>query len=68
MIKKYLAQATWADKAVEQTKKGMLSDNFDTDSYDPHTFVWTEIYNKSEEFSLHADNPPVQIYVEKNSE
>ena len=46
----------------------MLFNNFDADPDDPHKFVWTEVYRKSEDFLFHADNPPVQDYVAKHSE
>ena len=46
----------------------MLFHNFNSDPDDPHKFVWTEVYRKSEDFLFHADNPPVQLYVQKHSE
>ena len=68
MVNDYLAIAKEADKAVEATEEGMLFHNFDRDPDDPNTFVWTEVYRKSEDFLFHADNPPVQEYVAKHSE
>ena len=68
MVNEYLSIAAEADKAVEETEEGMLFHNFDADPDDPHKFVWTEVYRKSEDFLFHADNPPVQDYVAKHSE
>jgi len=68
MVNEYLSIAAEADKAVEKTEEGMLFHNFDADPDDPHKFVWTEVYRKSEDFLFHADNPPVQEYVAKHSE
>ena len=68
MVNEYLSIAAEADKAVEKTEEGMLFHNFDADPDDPHKFVWTEVYRKSEDFIFHADNPPVQDYVAKHSE
>ena len=68
MVNEYLSLAAEADKAVEKTEEGMLFHNFDADPDDPHKFVWTEVYRKSEDFLFHADNPPVQDYVAKHSE
>ena len=68
MVNDYLAIAAEADKAVKETEEGMLFHNFDIDPNDPNKFVWTELYRKSEDFLFHADNPPVQEYVQKHSE
>ena len=68
MVDEYLEIAESADKAVEETEEGMLFHNFDRDPDDPHKFVWTEVYRKSSDFLFHADNPPVQDYVEKHAE
>ena len=68
MVDDYLAIAEEADKAVEKTEEGMLFHNFDADPDDPNKFVWTEVYRKSEDFILHADNPPVGDYVAKHGE
>ncbi|MDA9823786.1 antibiotic biosynthesis monooxygenase [Paracoccaceae bacterium] len=68
MVNEYVSIAAEADKAVEKTEEGMLFHNFDADPDDPHKFVWTEVYRKSEDFLFHADNPPVQDYVAKHSE
>ena len=68
MVNEYLSIAAEADKAVEKTEEGMLFHNFDANPDDPHKFVWTEVYRKSEDFLFHADNPPVQDYVAKHSE
>ena len=50
MINEYLSIAEEADKVVKRTKEGMLFQNFDADPDDPHKFVWTEVYRKSENF------------------
>jgi|TARA_B110000967_G_scaffold197116_1_gene228475 autoinducer 2-degrading protein len=68
MVNDYLAIAAEADKAVKETEEGMLFHNFDIDPNDPNKFVWTELYRKSEDFLFHADNPPVQEYVQKHSQ
>ena len=68
MINDYLSIAAEAYKAVEKTEDGMLFHNFDSDPDDPHKYVWTEVYRKSENFLFHADNPPVQKYVAKHSD
>ena len=68
MVDEYLEIAEAADKAVEETEEGMLFHNFDRDPDDPHKFVWTEVYRKSEDFLFHVDNPPVQDYVAKHSD
>ena len=68
LVNEYLSIAAEADKAVQKTEEGMLFHNFDADPDDPHKFVWTEVYRKSEDFLFHADNPPVQDYVAKHSE
>ena len=68
MVDEYLEIAEAADKAVEKTEEGMLFHNFDRDPDDEHKFVWTEVYRKSDDFLFHADNPPVQEYVEKHAE
>jgi len=68
MVNDYLAIAAEADKAVKETEEGMLFHNFDIDPNDPNQFVWTELYRKSEDFLFHADNPPVQEYVQKHSQ
>ena len=67
MVDEYLEIAEAADKAVEETEEGMLFHNFDRDPDDQHKFVWTEVYRKSSDFLFHADNPPVQDYVEKHA-
>ena len=46
----------------------MLFHSFDRDPDDHHKFVWTEVYRKSDDFLFHADNPPVQEYVEKHAD
>ena len=68
MIDAYLEIAEEVDRAVEKTEEGMLLHTFDRDPDDPHKFVWTEVYRKSEDFLFHADNPPVLEYVEKHAE
>ena len=68
MVDAYLEAAKEVDKAVEKTEEGMLLHTFDRDPDDPHKFVWTEVYRKSEDFLFHADNPPVLKYVEKHAE
>ena len=60
MIKEYLDMATEEGKAVEQTEEGMLSHIFDTEPNDPHQFVLTKVYRKSEDFLLRTNNPPIQ--------
>jgi len=68
MVDAYLEIAEEVDRAVENTEKGMLLHTFDRDPDDPHKFVWTEVYRKSDDFLFHADNPPVLEYVEKHAE
>ena len=68
MINDYLSIAAEAYKAVEKTEDGMLFHNFDSDPDDPHKYVWTEVYRKSENFLFHVNNPLVQDYVEKHSD
>ena len=67
MVDEYLKIAEEVDKAVEKTEEGMLLHTFDRDPDDPHKFVWTEVYRKSDDFLFHADNPPVLEYVEKHA-
>ena len=64
MIDAYLEIA----EKVEKTEEGMLFHSFDRDPDNQHKFVWTEVYRKSDDFLFHADNPPVQEYVEKHAE
>ncbi len=68
MVDAYLEIAEEVDRAVENTEEGMLLNTFDRDPDDPHKFVWTEVYRKSDDFLFHADNPPVLEYVEKHAE
>ena len=68
MVNAYLKIARAADKALEKTEEGVLFHNFDRDPYDEHKFVWTEVYPISEDFLFHANNPPVQEYVEKHAD
>ena len=68
MTDAYLEIAEEVDRAVVKTEEGMLLHTFDRDPDDPHKFVWTEVYRKSEDFLFHADNPPVLEYVEKHAE
>ena len=68
MVDAYLEIAEEVDTAVENTEEGMLLHTFDRDPDDPHKFVWTEVYRKSDDFLFHADNPPVLEYVEKHAE
>ena len=68
MVEAYLEIAEEVDRAVENTEEGMLLHTFDRDPDDPHKFVWTEVYRKSDDFLFHADNPPVIEYVEKHAE
>ena len=68
MVDTYLEIAEEVDRAVENTEEGMLLHTFDRDPDDPHKFVWTEVYRKSNDFLFHADNPPVLEYVEKHAE
>ena len=68
MVDEYLKIAEEVDKVVEKTEEGMLLHTFDRDPHDPHKFVWTEVYRKSDDFLFHADNPPVLEYVEKHAE
>ena len=68
MVDAYLEAAEEVDKAVEKTEEGMLLHTFDRDLDDPHKFVWTEVYRKSDDFLFHADNPAVLGYVEKHAE
>ena len=68
MVDAYLEIAEEVDRAVENTEEGMLLHTFDRDPDDPHKFVWTEVYLKSDDFLFHADNPPVLEYVEKHAE
>ena len=64
MIDAYLEIA----EKVEKTEEGMLFHSFDRDPDDQHKFVWTEVYRTSDDFLFHADNPPVQEYVEKHAD
>jgi autoinducer 2-degrading protein len=57
LVDAYLKIAKEVDKAVEKTEEGMLFHSFDNDPDDPHKFVWTEVYRRSDNFLLHADNP-----------
>ena len=68
MVDAYLEIAEEVDRAVENTEEGMLLHTFDRDPDDPHKFVWTEVYRKSDDFLFHADNPPVLEYVETHAE
>ena len=68
MVDAYLEIAEEVDQAVEKTEEGMLFHSFDRDPNDQYKFVWTEVYRKSDDFLFHADNPPVQEYVEKHAE
>ena len=68
MVDAYLEIAEEVDRAVENTEEGMLLHTFDRDPDDPHKFVWTEVYRKSDDFLFHADNPAVLGYVEKHAE
>ena len=68
MVDAYLEIAEEVDRAVENTEEGMLLHTFDRDPDDPHKFVWTEVYRKSDDFLFHVDNPPVEEYVEKHAE
>ncbi len=68
MIDAYLEIAEKVDKSVEKTEEGMLFHSFDRDPDDQQKFVWTEVYRKSDDFLFHADNPPVQEYVEKHAD
>ena len=68
MVDAYLEIAEKVDKSVEKTEEGMLFHSFDRDPDDQHKFVWTEVYRKSDDFLFHADNPPVQEYVEKHAD
>tara|TARA_A100000164_G_C21632657_1_gene641975 strand:- start:256 stop:654 length:399 start_codon:yes stop_codon:yes gene_type:complete len=68
MVDAYLEIAEDVDRAVKNTEEGMLLHTFDRDPDDPHKFVWTEVYRKSDDFLFHADNPPVLEYVEKHAE
>ena len=68
MIDAYLEIAEKVDKSAEKTEEDMLFHSFDRDPDDQHKFVWTEVYRKSDDFLFHADNPPVQEYVEKHAE
>ena len=68
MVDAYLKIAEEVDSAVENTEEGMLLHTFDRDPDDPHKFVWTEVYRKSDDFLFHVDNPPVEEYVEKHAE
>ena len=68
MVDAYLEIAEEVDRAVKNTEAGMLLHTFDRDPDDPHKFVWTEVYRKSDDFLFHADNPPVLEYVEKHAE
>ena len=68
MVDAYLEIAEKVDKSVEKTEEGMLFHSFDCDPDDQHKFVWTEVYRNSDDFLFHADNPPVQEYVEKHAD
>ena len=68
MVDAYLEIAEEVGRTVEKTEEGMLLHTFDRDPDDPHKFVWTEVYRKSDDFLFHADNPPVLEYVEKHAE
>ena len=67
-VDEYMAIANDADNAVKKSEPGMLLHTFDADPNDKHKFVWTEVYRKSADFLFHADNPPVQDYVNKHSD
>lgn len=67
-VEEYLKIADEADKAVEMSELGMLFHNFDADPNDPYKFVWSEIYRRSADFIAHANNPPVQNYIEKHDD
>ena len=68
MVDAYLEIAEEVDQAVEKTEEGLLFHSFDRDPNDQHKFVWTEVYRKSDDFLFHADNSPVQEYVEKHAD
>ena len=64
----YLDLAAVVDAEVEASEPGMLFHNFDQDSTDPHKLVWSEVYQQSDDFLFHADNPPVVDYVGKHAD
>ena len=68
MVNAYLEIAEDVDKAVEKTEEGMLFHSFDRDPDNQHKFVWTQFYRKTDDVLFHADNPPIQEYVEKHAE
>ncbi len=59
---------TKCDRKAKSQALAMLLHTFDRDPDDPHKFVWTEVYRKSDDFLFHADNPAVLGYVEKHAE
>ena len=67
-VGEYMAIANDADNAVKKSEPGMLLHTFDADPNDKHKSVWTEVYRKSADFLFHADNPPVQDYVNKHAD
>ncbi len=67
-LNEYLSIAADVDHAVETTEEGMLLHHLNLDPEDPHKLVWTEVYRRSDDFLIHADNPPVLDYVEKHQQ
>ena len=66
MVDAYLEIAERVNKSVQKTEEGMLFHSFDRDPDNQHKIVWTEVYREVDEFLFHANNPPVQEYVEKH--
>ena len=67
MVEKYLDIADEVDRAAEVNTPGLLVHNFDSDPDDPLAFTWTEVFQNSNAFLMHASNPYAAEYLGKHA-
>ena len=66
MVEEYLEIADEVDKAAEVNTPGLSIHNFDSAPDDPLAFTWTEVFQNSNAFLMHASNPHAADYLGKH--
>ena len=66
MVEEYLEASDACDKAAEASTPGMLMHKFCADPDDPLLFAWSEVFENSEAWLMHASSAYAGDYIEKH--
>ena len=66
MVDEYLEAADACDKAAEASTPGLLIHNFSADPDDPLLFTWSEVFENSDAWLMHASSAYGADYIERH--